>query len=884
MRSCDQEYLIMLINTLPRHGHLMLYDDVEQIEVRHVISLAHHNVSVYSGGEAIPEGELWIKRNAICLTRKPETTSEVLESPSSTMPFYFFSDRLSEKEDFYFAILRSLGSISDDSTGTRQSPRPLRFDPDHIVSLTHRIHSSKEHLEASWLNAFIGRWFLSVYQTPEFLSTIRKKIEKKIARMPKLPLLTDIVLKSIDPGDGAPMITNPRLVNLNPDGTTCIELDLTYEGGFMIRIASSARFEFGPRIKAKEVPINLWVGLKKLSGHCLLRFKPPPSNRIWYAFTAVPQMDMTIRPVLGEKHVNINIAIRAIETKIREALAESVVLPFWDDIPFYNTENKEIRGGIWEYKEKPKPKKQAAPPPRRSSCSDAPVLDTKRESVGEKSFFDASDASDAAENSSNETHAAMRKSATELPLESEKSHGIIDHPHTFPAPQETSDVAVDTAEVGGIFTSSAPTEEKRRRSSHTSHLSSNHSLSEFSEKPIPPQHRGLSRSASKATLQNIFNEASNAISAKRRTVSSSNNDEKRRESIDSIRSTTADSMSSDRTMSSQKSNGGSVMEGISVAKRWGMNVFGRKNRKSEQSASSIQEDPQQDVPGRKQSGSAASEPGQASTPPLIDCTDDEMPSPASRAQHPGKVLSAPAPISDKFSPIADEVASTRKSVPSLLSVPTTPRPKSTPVRKHVPPPFVPALPPRSKTAHSDTDIDPSISEQPQKEHSLPPPLPAHIPPPRRPQPPLPARPLLRYMSSETDSTFTTSRANSEVDTSLLPEIRSETASPSSSPFPLASTSDSSLLVIATHDDEGQSWKKDDETSGPDREDDLTPRPRSPTVIDNDQDAKSEVNDTEIATATVEDPGAGEKKHDTGERKGEEDKGEGEVRIEEPIST
>lgn len=41
----------------------MLYDNDDQVEVRHVISLAHYKVDVYAGGECIPEGELWIKRN-----------------------------------------------------------------------------------------------------------------------------------------------------------------------------------------------------------------------------------------------------------------------------------------------------------------------------------------------------------------------------------------------------------------------------------------------------------------------------------------------------------------------------------------------------------------------------------------------------------------------------------------------------------------------------------------------------------------------------------------------------------------------------------------------------------------------------------------------------
>jgi hypothetical protein len=43
----------------------MLYDNEDQLEVRHVISLAHYKVDIYGGGERIPEGELWIKRNCM---------------------------------------------------------------------------------------------------------------------------------------------------------------------------------------------------------------------------------------------------------------------------------------------------------------------------------------------------------------------------------------------------------------------------------------------------------------------------------------------------------------------------------------------------------------------------------------------------------------------------------------------------------------------------------------------------------------------------------------------------------------------------------------------------------------------------------------------------
>jgi hypothetical protein len=47
----------------------MLYDNEDQIEVRHVISLAHYHTDVYAGGDKIPEGELWIKRNCTLFFR-----------------------------------------------------------------------------------------------------------------------------------------------------------------------------------------------------------------------------------------------------------------------------------------------------------------------------------------------------------------------------------------------------------------------------------------------------------------------------------------------------------------------------------------------------------------------------------------------------------------------------------------------------------------------------------------------------------------------------------------------------------------------------------------------------------------------------------------------
>ena len=323
-----------------RHGHLMLYDDLEQVEVRHVISLAHHDVSIYSGGNEIPEGELWIKRNAIRLTRK----ENIRNTASSPKPFFLFSENCSDKEDFYFALLQNQERSSGDSNNP---PRPQHFEVKDIISLVQRLHSSEEHLQTRWVNAMVGRVFLAVYKTQDLEDIVRMKITKKIARVKKPAFLSGITLQKIDLGEAAPHITNPHLKDLTVDGDCCVEADFKYAGNFRLEIAATARIDLGTRFKAREVNLVLAAVVKKLEGHVLVRFKPPPSNRIWVSFESMPHIEMNIEPIVSSRQITYGIIIRAIESRIREVIAETVVLPQWDDSPFFDTAHQRYRGGIW---------------------------------------------------------------------------------------------------------------------------------------------------------------------------------------------------------------------------------------------------------------------------------------------------------------------------------------------------------------------------------------------------------------------------------------------------------------------------------------------------------------------------------------------------------
>ncbi|KAI9888793.1 MAG: hypothetical protein M1814_006298 [Vezdaea aestivalis] len=325
-----------------RHGHLMLYDDAEQIEVRYVISVAHHEVSIYGGGDEIPEGELFIRRNAIALNRRQYLGDSTLDAISSK-PFFLFCDNCSEKEDFYYSLLQSQNTSERDP-----APKPLWYQVPDIIKLVQRLHSSEEHMQSRWINALVGRIFLALYQSSMIHDFVRTKLSKKISRVKVPAFLSDIRITKIDMGSGAPNITNPRLKDLTVDGECSVEADLIYSGDFRIEVATTARIDLGTRFKAREVTLVLAVVLKKLQGHVLIRCKPPPSNRIWLAFESMPKMDMSIEPIVSSRQITYGVILRAIQSRIREVIAETLVLPNWDDLPFTDTAGQKVRGGIWE--------------------------------------------------------------------------------------------------------------------------------------------------------------------------------------------------------------------------------------------------------------------------------------------------------------------------------------------------------------------------------------------------------------------------------------------------------------------------------------------------------------------------------------------------------
>ncbi|KAM3437784.1 hypothetical protein MY4824_003618 [Beauveria thailandica] len=327
-----------------RHGHIMLFDDEEQLEVRHVISLAHYDISIYSGGDETPEGELFIKRNALRLSRREGPGGD--DGGPVAKPFYLFSENCSAKEDFYFALLRNQEQTFPGLD--RCPPKPKHFDIKDIITLVQRLHSSEETVHSRWINAVLGRIFLSVYRTKDIENFIATKITKKISRVKTPSYLTNIAIRKIDTGEAAPFLHNLKLKEFTVDGECVVEADLRYSGQFRLEMSATAKIDLGARIKAREVNLVLALVLRRIEGHVLFKIKAPPSNRLWLSFQAMPKMELAIEPIVSSRQITYTVILRQIENRIKEVFAETLVQPFWDDVPFFRTEHKEWRGGIFE--------------------------------------------------------------------------------------------------------------------------------------------------------------------------------------------------------------------------------------------------------------------------------------------------------------------------------------------------------------------------------------------------------------------------------------------------------------------------------------------------------------------------------------------------------
>lgn len=317
---------------------LYIYEDEACTEVMDVIDVTKWDVCIWPN-EGLLDGELYSKRNCIRLDPKPDDSPPAPApegevegeepTPVVELPYFVFIPNLSTMESTYLTLLHS-------SHPSLPQSLPSIYSSADMESFIATLHSTSDPLPTRWFNTLLARLFFAYYKTDSLESAIRARLNKKLSKIKKPSWLTALSVPSVDVGTSPPMISKPMLKNLTSSGEASVELTFSYTGHFKITLSAIATFSLPStslsRARSYTVHLLLSVSVKKVEGNVLVLIKPPPSNRIWYAFTGSPKIELSVDPVVSDRQIKWSLVLGTIESRLREVVSHFISFPrYWFD-------------------------------------------------------------------------------------------------------------------------------------------------------------------------------------------------------------------------------------------------------------------------------------------------------------------------------------------------------------------------------------------------------------------------------------------------------------------------------------------------------------------------------------------------------------------------
>ncbi|PWA82421.1 hypothetical protein CTI12_AA076700 [Artemisia annua] len=95
--------------------------------------------------------------------------------------------------------------------------------------------------------------------------------------------------------------------------------------------------------QVSQLPLSMGIRVTTLRGTLRVHIKPPPSDQIWFGFTSMPDMDLSLESSVGDHKITSGHIALFIINKLKAAIRESMVLPNSESvtIPFMLAEKND---------------------------------------------------------------------------------------------------------------------------------------------------------------------------------------------------------------------------------------------------------------------------------------------------------------------------------------------------------------------------------------------------------------------------------------------------------------------------------------------------------------------------------------------------------------